>query len=149
MLQPLVFLDTRPVQISNRCLVDTVLEALESLPDDGVLKLIARSQPDILITRLTKRGHKTYARQQQEDIWDIEVLGAGAPDIVDLRGLEAPEPMQRILLAVAGLDTDKTYLARLPHVPHPLFPLLKERGLSWWVHEEMDHSALLAVRATP
>jgi len=130
-------------------LLDPVFQTLETLPDDGVLKLLARSRPEVLIAQLRKRGYKIKSRQEQEGSWDIEVLGANAPNIVDLRGLEAPEPMQRILLAASRLGPDKTYLARLPHVPHPLFPLLRERGLRWWVHEEVDHSALLAVRATP
>jgi hypothetical protein len=73
------------------------------------------------------------------------VSGTETPDIVDLTELEAPEPMQQILLAATRLNDDETYFARLPHVPQPLFPLLKERGLCWWVHEETDQSALLAV----
>jgi hypothetical protein len=148
-VQPLAFLDARPLQNSGARLVEAVLQALENLPDDGVLKLLARSQPDDLIAQLRKRGYKIKSHQEQEGSWDIEVLGADTPDIVDLRGLEAPEPMQQILLAASRLGPDKTYLARLPHVPHPLFPLLRERGLRWWVHEEVDHSALLAVRAAP
>ncbi|MCP4333435.1 MAG: DUF2249 domain-containing protein [Gammaproteobacteria bacterium] len=63
--------------------------------------------------------------------------------------MEAPEPMQHVLLAGSRLDGDETYFARLPHVPHPLFPLLRERNLHWWVHEEVDQSALLAVRKAP
>ncbi len=149
MLQPLVFLDARPLQNSCAELVATVLKSLETLSDDGVLKLLASSQPDTLIAQLTGRGYRIKVRQEQEDTWDVEVVAGDAPDIVDLRELEAPEPMQQILLAAALLEGDKTLFARLPHVPHPLFPLLQERNLRWWVHEEIDHSALLAVRAAP
>ena len=74
------------------------------------------------------------------------VLGAFTPDIVDLRELEAPQPMERILLACAQLGAGEFYLARLPRVPVMLFPHLESRGLSWWVHEEADKSALVLIR---
>jgi hypothetical protein len=68
------------------------------------------------------------------------------PDIIDLRGLEAPEPMEQILLACTNMRPDAAYLARLPHVPNPLFPLLETRGLKWQIHEDEDGSALLLIR---
>lgn len=85
----------------------------------------------------------------RKDAWLIEISGADNPDIVDLRELEAPEPLHRVLLAASELGPDDVLLARLPHVPHPLFPLLEERNLRWWVHEESDRSVLLAVKAAP
>ena len=74
------------------------------------------------------------------------VLGCQNPDIVDLRDLEAPEPMEKVLLACAQLGAGEFYLARVPRVPTLLFPQLESRDLSWWVHEEEDHSALLLIR---
>jgi len=74
------------------------------------------------------------------------VLGNKTPDIVDLRDLEAPEPMEKVLTACAQLGAGEFYLAHVPCVPVILFPHLKARDLSWWVHEEADQSALLLVR---
>ena len=68
------------------------------------------------------------------------------PGIIDLRGLEAPEPMEKILLACAQLGPDDNYLAHLPHVPNPLFPLLETRGLAWQIAEQADGSALILIR---
>lgn len=68
------------------------------------------------------------------------------PDIVDLRGLEAPEPMEKILLACAQLGQDDYFLAHLPHVPDPLFPILATRGIGWQVFEQVDGSALVLIR---
>ena len=68
------------------------------------------------------------------------------PDIIDLRGLEAPEPMEKILLACAQLGPDDNFLARLPHIPTPLFPHLETRGLDWQVFEEADGSAVILIR---
>jgi Uncharacterized conserved protein (DUF2249) len=67
------------------------------------------------------------------------------PPIADLRELEAPEPMERVLMACAGLKAGDVYLARVPHVPVPLFPHLESRGLKWRVHEGPGQGVLLAV----
>jgi len=67
------------------------------------------------------------------------------PEIIDLRDLEAPGPMENVLLACAQLQPGQVYLAHLPHVPIMLFPHLGSRGLRWQVREQPDQSALLAV----
>ena len=67
------------------------------------------------------------------------------PQIVDLRELEAPGPMETILMACAQLKPDEKYLAQLPHVPNPLFPHLETRGMQWQVFEQADGSALLLI----
>jgi hypothetical protein len=74
------------------------------------------------------------------------VLGSRKPDVVDLRDFEAPEPMEKVLLACSKLGAGEFFLAHLPRVPTMLFPHLEKRGLCWWVHEEEDHSALLLIR---
>jgi len=77
-------------------------------------------------------------------------LPTADPAIDDLRELEAPEPMERVLLACAELQPGNVYLARLPHVPVPLFPHLASRGLNWRLHEDPGQGVLLAVfRETP
>jgi hypothetical protein len=68
------------------------------------------------------------------------------PEVVDLRDLEAPEPMEKILLACTRLEPNGLFLAHLPHIPHPLFPHLESRGMVWQVHEKADGSALLLIR---
>ena len=142
-------MDACSLQNASEDLVETVLQALEDLPGDGVLKLLVRTAPDELLAELASRGYRASAHPAQESAWDIEVLCADTPAIADLRLLEAPEPMHQVLLAASQLVGKRTYYARLPHVPRPLFPLLEERGLRWWVHEETDQSALLAVKAAP
>lgn len=75
----------------------------------------------------------------------FSIAGGKLPDIVDLRDLEAPEPMETILTACAQLGADEVYLARLPHVPGPLFPLLKARRLIWQLHAEAENSVLILI----
>jgi len=123
-----------------------LLAALEKMPEKGILKLTTPNRPVDLIELLQSREYRVNVRQWQNNAWDIEVLANETPDIVDLREMEAPEPMQIILMACTRMGKEESYLARLPHVPSMLFPQLVARGLAWYVHEEEDHSALLMVR---
>jgi hypothetical protein len=66
--------------------------------------------------------------------------------LLDLRELEAPLPLERILEASAGLAPRDALLARTPCFPRPLFPHLDDRGLEWEALEESDGSALVYVR---
>jgi hypothetical protein len=76
----------------------------------------------------------------------FSLQGGDIPEIIDLCKLEAPEPMERILFAGAQLGPQDVYLARLPHMPFPLFPILEQRGLVWQTHEEEDGRVLILIR---
>jgi hypothetical protein len=76
----------------------------------------------------------------------FSLTGNNTPDIIDLCSLEAPEPMERILFAGAQLGPEEVYLARLPHMPFPLLPILKQRGLDWQTHEEENGRVLILIR---
>lgn len=71
------------------------------------------------------------------------------PEVIDLRGLEVPEPMERTLLACTQLNPGEEFLAHYPHVPNPLLPHLEARGMAWRVFEEADGSALVLIRKQP
>ncbi|MFQ5698684.1 MAG: DUF2249 domain-containing protein [Myxococcota bacterium] len=65
---------------------------------------------------------------------------------LDLRDLEAPEPLRRILEAVAALGPGDSLVARTPRYPRMLFGQLEKRGLEWEAREESDGSATLSIR---
>ena len=71
---------------------------------------------------------------------------ADAGATLDLRDLEAPEPMQRILEAAARLAPGGALLARTPCFPRMLFPQLERRRLAWAAVEEPDETGLVYVR---
>jgi AcrR family transcriptional regulator/uncharacterized protein (DUF2249 family) len=139
-------LDVRPTLDEGRDPLDRILRRAERLPADGVLKLIAPFRPGPLLNLLCGRGYRATAREVEPRVWVVEIQPPGAVEIADYRDLEAPLPLERILEATAGLKPGGALLARVPHVPRPLFPHLKERDLTWEVHREPDGSALLRVR---
>jgi len=55
---------------------------------------------------------------------------ASAFPLLDLRGLEPPQPIVRILEALERAP-DEPLRVVLPHEPYPLYGLLRERGFDW------------------
>jgi hypothetical protein len=51
--------------------------------------------------------------------------------IVDGRGLEPPEPMERVMAALEVLKRGDKVLLILPREPFPLYPLLEHAGFAW------------------
>ncbi|HEY7676391.1 MAG TPA: DUF2249 domain-containing protein [Candidatus Methylomirabilis sp.] len=65
--------------------------------------------------------------------------GAGASEVVvDARGLEPPQPMQRILEALAALPEGAALRARTDRRPMLLYPKLEERGYRYETREAGD-----------
>jgi AcrR family transcriptional regulator len=142
----LVGLDVRPLLDAGGEPLGEILAALRRLPDDGVLKLVAPFRPAPLLSLLAAREHRAECREVEPGSWDVEVLAPGAPTPEDLRELEAPEPLERILVATADLAPGQSYAARTPRHPRMLLPRLAERGLAFEVYDELDGSALVHVR---
>lgn len=65
---------------------------------------------------------------------------------VDARGLEPPEPMLRILEALAALEAGATLRAQTDRRPLHLYPLLAERGFSAETEEQTDGSFVTHIR---
>jgi AcrR family transcriptional regulator len=143
---PLAALDVRPLLEAGGDPLGEILAQLRRLPPDGVMKLIAPFRPAPLLSLLAARGYRVEARELESDCWGVEVLAPSAPPIADLRELEAPEPLERILTATAKLAPGEAYAARVPRHPRLLLPRLEERGLRYQVYEEPDGTALVHVR---
>jgi Uncharacterized conserved protein (DUF2249) len=54
---------------------------------------------------------------------------------IDLRGLEAPEPVMTVLQAIESGDVDTALVGHFDQEPILLYPELEERG---WSHEIVD-----------
>jgi uncharacterized protein (DUF2249 family) len=68
---------------------------------------------------------------------------------LDLRGLPAPEPMERVLDALERLPEGQALRVLLPHEPYPLYRLLERDG---WAHAAAWQAAdacLVTIRRAP
>ena len=61
---------------------------------------------------------------------------------IDNRGLMPPEPMVRILTAIAESEPGGTVVALMDREPLLLYPELERRGCSWDLVPEEDHFRL-------
>ncbi len=126
--------------------LDAILGALRGIGPRGVLILVAPFRPAPLLTLLGGEGWRTFPREAGNGLWVVEIVGEHAPDIRDLSDLEAPEPMEQVLLATGDLADDDALFFRLPRVPEPLLPHLARRGLSYGIEEEPGGGAILLVK---
>jgi len=66
--------------------------------------------------------------------------------LVDARGLEPPEPMERVMQALSLLRPGQSIRLLLHREPFPLYPLLAERGYHHDTRMEADGSYVIQIR---
>lgn len=64
---------------------------------------------------------------------------------MDLRHLAAPEPMERILHCLRGLQRGERLVAMTPLFPAPLLPILDQWGFAYRVRDAEAGSACIAI----
>ena len=123
-----------------------VMTAVKALADDHALVLRAPFEPIPLYDVLGKRGFAHWAERHAPDDWSVSFYREAAPfvpsgppvleppttargrTVLDVRGLEPPQPMVRILEAVARLAPGAELEVRHDRRPIFLYPQLDERG---------------------
>jgi TusA-related sulfurtransferase len=69
--------------------------------------------------------------------------------LVDARGLEPPEPMEKVMQALALLRPGQSIRLLLHREPFPLYPLLAERGYRHDTTMAADGSYVILIRPAP
>ncbi|MFH0947249.1 MAG: DUF2249 domain-containing protein [Planctomycetota bacterium] len=144
--ETLLSLDVRPILARGDDPLGQILAALKRLAPAGALLLTAPFRPAPLLTLLKSRGFVCECGEVASGDWFVIAEPGESPGILELRDLEAPEPMEQVLLHASRLEGGQFLLARLPRVPKLLLPHLEQRGLAFTVAEVPDGSALLCVR---
>lgn len=124
-----------------------IMAAVKALGGDQVLVLRAPFEPIPLYDVLGKRGfaHRTERRASDDwSVWFFRHRGplvsaavtppgaAGCRTVLDVRGLEPPQPMVRVLEEIDRLGPGAELEVRHDRRPMLLYPQLDERG---FVHE--------------
>lgn len=140
-----------------------ILAAAQATPRGGLLKVWAIFEPAPLYGVLAKQGFSHVTERIAEDDWCVWFHRAGGPApaasqtnvapepdadliVLDVRGLEPPEPMVRTLEALAAMPRGKTLLQLNVRVPQLLLPKLEERGFTYEVREQFDELVRLFIR---
>lgn len=127
-------LDVRPLVASGRGPLGAILDAVKQLPAGGVLRLIAPFEPAPLYARLGDAGFEHTTRERDDGAFEIiftpRPARAPAPRLLDLRGLEPPGPMLRVLEEIESLPEGGAIVALTRFRPVHLLEILEQRGFS-------------------
>jgi uncharacterized protein (DUF2249 family) len=164
-----IVLDVREEIRQGRKPCGVITQTVGSLKSGQSLRLIAPFEPVPLFDLLGSQGYGHEATQLPGGDWevlfsrDIAVRTAAArreehatctcsqamedeiPE-VDARGLEPPQPMVRILEALAALPDGAELRARTDRRPMHLLPQLEMRGFLGESEEQADGSYVTCIR---
>lgn len=130
-----------------------IMAARKALPPGGVLRIRAIFEPAPLYFVMAAQGLEHWTEKLAEDDWRVWFFGEAreaddapastgttSPEddvvVLDVRGLDPPEPMVRTLAALDTLPAGKTLVQINSRVPKFLLPMLQDRGFDYEVREQ-------------
>ncbi|MGB3007276.1 MAG: DUF2249 domain-containing protein [Chitinophagaceae bacterium] len=157
----IVELDVRPVLAGGTDPFKLIMAAVNNLQIEQVLKIINTFEPAPLVSVLKKKGfesfvekkeanlvHAFFYRSKQENDSTNVVLGdvtqawaeiverfKGNIQELDVRQLEMPQPMMKILETLDMLPAEKALLVHHKKIPLFLLPELAERKFEYRLNE--------------
>jgi len=142
-------LDVRPIIESGTDPFKSIMKTVKEMNDNEMLHLINSFEPVPLYSVMQKKGY-THASEKKGDEWHIwfwkdentetpedtgsknaesaAVIGTDKLVEIDVRGLEPPEPMVRILEKLNQLNDNVTLLVHHHREPVLLYDKLEELG---------------------
>lgn len=143
-----------------------IMAAQSGIPLGGVLRLRAAFEPVPLYTALGHQGFSHWTERLAEDDWrawffrgeitdepesppavsEVSTLDTDAVVLLDVRGLQPPEPMQRTLEVLAQLGPNVSLVQVNSRVPHLLIPHLNERGYEYIIISEAPNEVRGMIR---
>ena len=163
----IVTADVRDELRAGREPFSLIMAALRSVPEGGALCVRAIFEPVPLYAVMKRQGMAHHTERLADDDWIVwfysdavpvavpapSMNGAASPDtrsdeviVLDVRGLEPPEPMLRTLAALEAMPEGATLVQINVRVPQFLLPLLDERGFSYEIREQDDELVRLFIR---
>jgi len=169
MNKKVVTLDVREDLRNGREPFSKVMGAVAKLQPDEKLRMIAPFEPTPLFSVLSNQGFSHESKQIPSGDWEILFTRHGGearafiPPVhppcgaakakpteiidVDARGLEPPQPMVKILEAVAVLPAGAELRAHTERRPMHLYAQLEERGFAGESEEQNDGSYITKIRS--
>lgn len=159
----IVVLDVRDELRAGREPFSLIMGALRSVPEGGALVIRAIFEPVPLYAVMKRQGLEHWTEELAADDWRVSfyppaadgaakeaspaasttpapTMDAADPEgdviVLDVRGMEPPEPMMRTLAALEQLPAGATLLQINVRVPQFLLPMLEERGFTYHVREQ-------------
>ena len=168
--RPTIELDVREDMRAGREPFSRIMAAVAALDDARLLRLRTIFEPVPLFELLARRGFLHESRRDAPEDWSAWFWRAtaesplpaseAAPEraspaadmatahehVLDVRGLEPPQPMLRTLAALDTLPDGHTLVQINSRVPQLLFPVLAERGYACDVDESQAGRIILRIQ---
>jgi len=141
-------LDVRPIIESGKDPFNNIMNEVKKLENDEILLIINSFEPVPLYSVLGKKGFEHWTEREnnvfkvyfyrKEDLNEIGTSKEEKSTLkdvnyknvieLDVRGLEPPEPMMKILETLARVDDETVLVVHHHREPMMLYPKLEERG---------------------
>lgn len=146
-------LDVRPMLAAGQGPLGAILDAVRALPPGHALRLIAPFEPAPLYAKLGDAGFDHASRRRDDGAFEITFTprppANPAPLLLDLRGLEPPQPMLRVLEEIENLPAGGAIVAITRFRPVHLLEILQQRGFPVDTQEQPDGSHETIIQAKP
>jgi uncharacterized protein (DUF2249 family) len=163
----IVTLDVREDLRNGREPFSKIMNAVGQLQAEEKLLLVAPFEPAPLFSVLGKQGFEHQSKRLQSGDWEVlftrrseiafvppahppcSVAKTEPTQIIDVdaRGLEPPQPMIKILEALATLPVGAELRARTERKPMHLYAQLEERGFAGETEGQNDGSFITKIRS--
>ena len=165
----LITLDVREDLRRGREPFSKIMGAVAQLQPDEKLRLIAPFEPTPLFAVLNRQGFDHESKQIPSGDWEVlftrrcgeaaafvpparppgRAVKTEPPEIIDVdaRGLEPPQPLVKILEALAVLPAGAELRAHTERKPMHLYARLEERGFAGETEEQNDGSFITKIRS--
>jgi len=164
--EQIVEVDVREDLRAGREPFSRIMASRRDVPDGGALCVRAIFEPVPLYDVLGAQGLDHHTERLAEDDWRVWFYAtpgrAPAPQparpeppetevengaiVLDVRGLEPPEPMLRTLAALEQLPAGGVLIQINVRVPEFLLPLLDERGFTYEIREQEPGLVRVVIR---
>ena len=166
MTSPAVLIDVREDLRQGREPFSRIMSTVAELTEGQELVLIAPFEPVPLFSVMARKGFGYEARKIDMGAWEVRFsrnrlpkesnpltdsspsVAASAVIDLDACGLEPPQPMVKILEALAGLPSGGQLRARTDRRPMHLYAQLEARGFTGETEEQPDGSFITHIRHT-
>ncbi len=148
--RPGIELDARPVIAGGGEPFALIMDSVKGLAPGEILALRSPFDPTPLHRVLAGHGFSRTTRERAPGDWETRYWREGDPPplVLDVRGLQPPEPMERTLVALESLPDGAALLQLNDRVPAFLLPLLDERGYRYRIGED-ERGTLVTIWREP
>lgn len=166
-LEDIVTLDVRPMLKKNEEPFGKIMETVRNLKEGQLFLLEVLFEPGPLYDVMEKKGFKSYTEKVAEEHYRVYFYRKGKgrelqpeekidPEkrkriegnriILNVKGLEPPQPMELVLTTLQELKDDQELVVEHERTPVFLLPRLEERGFRYEINERSTGDVIITIK---